>query len=267
MPAELKTIPATELTGYGYVHSIYRSTLNFTLNEELFSLQDARAECSPISFVLLQGLSLPLCRAGQPASWDGTTLRLGDAAFSCSHETERFSGELPAARNPVLPEGFALPALNGDFGGSRQSAAEAEAVTQRAAAAMACGNWKQAASELCGMLGLGCGLTPSGDDWLIGALALLQFAAEKNAACLQLLHAMQGALLPQLSETNDISARFLELACEKRFSAPVCTLFSAWLGGDAAAVCRAARRVLRLGHSSGADMLEGIRFMYNHLFC
>lgn len=262
MPAELRLVPASAKAGVGRVHSVYRSTVNFTLNGELFSLQDSLAECSPISFVAAQPM-LPPCRVGQSAVWDGQWLRIGASVFAAGR-AERFSGRLPAARRPSLPQELRLPAPPALFGGSCASDTEARQLCSRTAQALLREDWLAAAEAACGMLGLGCGLTPSGDDWLCGLLALLHFTAARADAA-AFLSALCSHLSVRLHETSDVSARFLETACAGRFSAPLCALFCAWNDADADAFERAVSRLLRLGHSSGADTLEGIRFIYHHL--
>ncbi len=262
MPAELRLVPASAEVGTGRVHSVYRSTVNFTLDGKLFSLQDSLAECSPISFVAAQP-ALPPCKVGQRAVWDGHRLQIGTSVFDAG-SAKRFSGRLPAARRLSLPQELRLPASPTLFGGSCASDTEARQLCSRTAQALLRGDWLAAAEAACGMLGLGCGLTPSGDDWLCGLLALLHFAAVRVDTA-AFLSALCSRLSVRLHETNDVSARFLEAACAGSFSAPLCALFCAWNNADADAFDCAVLRLLRLGHSSGADTLEGIRFIYHHL--
>lgn len=103
------------------------------------------------------------------------------------------------------------------------------------------------------LLGLGPGLTPSGDDLLGGALITLRaidaYAAGRLAA----------ALRPHLAtRTTPISAAHLEAA----MAGWGCDRFHALLGkvlaGDAAAVPACAHALARVGHCSGWDMLAGL---------
>lgn len=103
------------------------------------------------------------------------------------------------------------------------------------------------------LLGLGPGLTPSGDDLLGGALITLR-AIDAQAA-----GRLAAALRPQLAaRTTPISAAHLEAAmvgwgCD-RFHA----LLDKILAGDAAAVPACAQALARVGHCSGWDMLAGL---------
>ncbi len=261
MPAELKYVPIAP-HGDGSVHSVYRSTVNFTIGGKLFSLQDSKAECTPISFVLNEKESLPLCRVGESTLWDGTRVKIGDTTFVGAKKTKCFEGKLPNASHPAFSPVFALPECHGVFGGDHRIAGEAAGIIKRTQLAIARQEWENAADAMENMIGLGCGLTPSGDDWLTGTMAFLHFSETIDDSCAQLLEALRLAILPRLSKTNDISARFLELACKGLFSAPICALFSAWQEEKEAAFAEAVARILRLGHSSGADVLNGIRFIY-----
>lgn len=262
MSANLKYVPVVATPGAGRIHSIYRSTINFTLKGKLFSLQSGLAACSPVSFVATQDV-LPRCRLGENVAWDGHTLKIGGLSFAAD-QAEHFSGILPIGRFCPLPERTILPVPTSFFGGSAASHTEAQEIMLCLSKTIKTGNWTDAAEVASEMLGLGCGLTPSGDDWLTGLLALLHFTALQADSAV-FLRALCAQLSARLHETNDVSARFLELACAGRFSAPICALFSAWHNGDTSGLARAVSQVLRLGHTSGADTLAGIRFLYDHL--
>jgi hypothetical protein len=101
------------------------------------------------------------------------------------------------------------------------------------------------------LVGLGPGLTPAGDDFLIGALSLLDALAEKD------LHAALAGVLRQASpqSTSPLSRCFLQAAAAGHVAEPVRRLVSSIISGEAPAATAAARRI---GHSSGWDMLAGI---------
>ncbi len=97
---------------------------------------------------------------------------------------------------------------------------------------------------LMSFIGRGEGLTPAGDDFLLGVLLVLDNWRFANAVVLK-------AALPALLErTTDISRAMLEQGCHSRYSA----LLLALAAGEAQAVAR----VADYGHSSGHDMLAGI---------
>jgi hypothetical protein len=104
-----------------------------------------------------------------------------------------------------------------------------------------------------GIVGLGPGLTPSGDDILIGALAMLE-ALEERDAHVALARAIN-AIAP--GQTSPLSHCFLRAAAAGHISERFHTIVSSVIVGD---VDRAIATARTIGHSSGWDMLTGAMF-------
>jgi Protein of unknown function (DUF2877) len=105
-----------------------------------------------------------------------------------------------------------------------------------------------------GMLGLGEGLTPSGDDCLVGALAVVhRFARPWLDAHPEIESVVRTA---SLTATNAIAREFVTHALAGQFSESLIDLMSAQSAKD---IERAATHLLRMGATSGADTLHGIR--------
>ncbi len=102
-----------------------------------------------------------------------------------------------------------------------------------------------------GLIGLGPGLTPSGDDFLVGALALLDAIGERDAHA-ALARAIIDAL-PGL--TTPLSACFLRAAAAGHVGEALHRAVSSVITGDVDAAVAAAGKI---GHSSGWDMMAGI---------
>jgi hypothetical protein len=102
-----------------------------------------------------------------------------------------------------------------------------------------------------GLVGLGTGLTPSGDDFLVGSLALLD-AIGQHALRERLVQAV--ALIPP-GLTSDLSLCLLRAAAAAHVGEMAHRLVSSVITGDVDAAIAAAARI---GHSSGWDMLAGI---------
>lgn len=102
-----------------------------------------------------------------------------------------------------------------------------------------------------GLIGLGPGLTPSGDDFLVGALALLDAIGERNAHA-----ALARAIIDALpGSTAPLSACFLRAAAAGHVGEALhCAVSSVITGGVDAAIAA----VENIGHSSGWDMMAGI---------
>ncbi len=103
------------------------------------------------------------------------------------------------------------------------------------------------------LVGLGEGLTPSGDDCLVGALSAIHRLAPAWLARSEGLRAWLAAAAE--SGTTAIAHGFLLEALEGRFAEPVLAVLTA--ESDASARL-AALRLLAMGATSGADTLCGI---------
>jgi len=100
-----------------------------------------------------------------------------------------------------------------------------------------------------GLIGLGPGLTPSGDDFLIGALAALDALGQTN------MHAALGrAVVAAAGCTTPLSATFLRAAAAGHVGENLHAMIAAILAGDADAAVAAAARI---GDTSGWDTLAG----------
>ena len=101
------------------------------------------------------------------------------------------------------------------------------------------------------IVGTGPGLTPSGDDVLIGALALLDALGDQHAYA-RLARAV-GLVPPGL--TSPLSHCFLRVAAAGHVGEGLHEAVSSIVRGDAD---RAIAAIRDIGHSSGWDMMAGI---------
>ena len=113
------------------------------------------------------------------------------------------------------------------------------------------------------LAGLGPGLTPAGDDYLVGLMAGLRVwpgplensGLSPDEACQIIFEATE-------SRTTLLSRAFLHSAKEGLFGEDWHELLAALAGGEATGIQRAARRVLSSGATSGADALAGFLSPY-----
>ena len=109
------------------------------------------------------------------------------------------------------------------------------------------------------LLGLGPGLTPSGDDFLGGAFFARRVlaASERDP---RWTRATRAVVEQARERTHAISAALLSDMTEGHGHAPLHDLATALAAGPAAAAdaLAAAQRLARLGHSSGWDILTGL---------
>lgn len=118
---------------------------------------------------------------------------------------------------------------------------------------------ERASAALVSLLGLGVGLTPSGDDVVAGILASLVWQARLGAIpadfTLRLVDGVRGAAQ---GRTNEISVRLLWHAGDGLLYAPAMELGAALLAGVVPSIAAPALRLLSIGHSSGADLATGL---------
>jgi hypothetical protein len=124
----------------------------------------------------------------------------------------------------------------------------------RATAALDAEAAGRAASRLVGM---GTGFTPAGDDFLIGWLAALALARGGDAGRAEFLSEFARRVSAQRSCTHPVSAQHLEDACQLRFSERLAD-FAAGLASGEPLWREPLRRLLAVGHSSGADAAAGL---------
>ena len=116
------------------------------------------------------------------------------------------------------------------------------------------------AAALARLVGLGPGLTPSGDDFIAGYLAALWSRAGCDRGIDAMLQPLADALAPLFLCTNAISRQMLSDAAHGRFAERLVDVTNALAG--AGNVADATVHALANGHSSGADTLCGLLFGY-----
>jgi hypothetical protein len=101
--------------------------------------------------------------------------------------------------------------------------------------------------------GLGCGLTPAGDDFLMGFIYSLWSQWDSRKAQ-DWASELVRAAAPQ---TTQLSATWLEAAANGQAAEPWHRLVEAMLGANTLDQIDAANRILATGHTSGSDALTG----------
>jgi Protein of unknown function (DUF2877) len=113
---------------------------------------------------------------------------------------------------------------------------------------------------VCGLVGLGEGLTPAGDDCVVGVLAVIHRLAP---AWLRQHPWIAASIAARAAAaTTTIAGEFLTHGLAGRFAEPVIELLT---GCTADTIERAAARLLRMGATSGADTLVGVRLALSAL--
>ena len=224
----------------GRVHSVFDRAVNVVWHDgHLLTLHGPAPLTAPFAVALER---LPARGAMAPG------MAIGRADFEWEH-AERVALEMPPGslgfRADALPAPRCARALGSGPGRQALEALEG------GLAAVDAGAFADAA---CALIGLGEGLTPAGDDCVVGALAaghrlLPRWLTDAHGPRARLAEAAR-------HRTTDVARDFLLEALDGRFAEVVTDLLAARSQGLAAS---AARRLLDMGATSGADTLCGIR--------
>jgi hypothetical protein len=267
--------------GNGHVHSVFRRACNIELESgELVTLLDPQFGNLPsgIRCVAPDNSFALYLHPGQPARLAAGVVDVGNlrADFSCAPRwygrVGHFDPCSPTAVQSVeearailckeaSPDGIAHLLLAHDRSASvlERAAARrlADLLPVLAQAAMQCDE-ARATHALSGLIGLGVGLTPAGDDFILGWLAALWGTAGVDRAARMLLRRLRRTLCALCLRTTIISAQQLRDAAHGHFPQRLTELLGALANGER--IAEHTRRALACGHSSGADSVCGVLF-------
>jgi len=224
----------------GRVHSVFERAVNVLWRDgRLLTLHGLGPLAAPFAVALDR---LP------PRGTMAPGMPIGSWNFDW-RDAERVALEMPQG-----PLGFAADALPEQAGAQALRSPAGERTRQALARGIAAGDARAFADAACALIGFGEGLTPAGDDCVLGALAAIHRLAPGWLAA----HAAQRDRLAETARTRttDLARDFLLEALDARFAEPVLALLTA-LSDESAG--DAARRLLAMGATSGADTLCGIR--------
>lgn len=109
------------------------------------------------------------------------------------------------------------------------------------------------------LIGLGPGLTPSGDDFLVGYMAGLWATASDTLSRMQFLAAFGAEISAAAQHTNEISCAYLRSAAIGHVSEPIAKLAQQLKrANDMRSVRVATQAALQVGHTSGTDGVLGL---------
>lgn len=250
------------------IHSMYNKTINLLINKEIFSLQPIESELSPISLITnltqkqFQQLGL------KPNQNYQLHLNYQNCAIfctkltACSAPSNHKLNVCTELTQQILQNSDKkglnrlLQAQNDDLilSAFKQYLAQAEH-------SYTINDEENACNILTKLIGLGIGLTPSGDDFLCGLLATLQYF---NATQTSFYQKLAQQIKQNLANTNAISSRFLDCALQQQFSLPVLT-FLKNLDTQNIEIEKLSELFENIGHSSGMDTLFGVYYGCNLL--
>jgi len=249
----------------GRVHSTFAQACNIACGDALLTLVTPRAGHGPTSIELHDA---PADLRGWFTTGDALVCRHGIARSPrVTLDFTQARVWRPAARRSTVPPSRWHPRLLSATAWLAQRQRERSSVIA-GAAADAAGELTAACRALQGaraaqlatrLVGWGEGLTPAGDDFLVGLCAGLDALLADDPARIACRAALSDALVAAVSRTTTISAHHLRLAAGGHFGERLLDARDAWLSDtpwrDVEAAWRAA---CAIGATSGADALSGL---------
>lgn len=259
------------------LHSVFRRTINIVSTDDvLLTVANRAGTRAPYTLVcsaaVLDDLGIA---AGDAVHADQDVLRLGDR-MTISLPGLQITSSVIRSR-PVDREKLArtVPVIEGVLAvghrpGSFFSAEDASPFDRELQRRLRAGGQALRQSFIAGettgvatacrsLLGLGIGLTPSGDDYLVGflgaQLACRPTGSQPTAAVRELIQAVQTSAR---TATNAISAAAVMAAAGCRVRQEVSDVIDSALSGEAAALRTALRTLVDIGSTSGTDITVGV---------
>ena len=245
-----------DFAGFGIVHSVFARAVNLMIRAEMWTLLAADRADLPFGIrVASADFDALGLRNGDPVNVRAGFVSFGSGSACCIVDCRAAARWLPTCHNKIEPGLAGRLAVLATVASDRswhESARMAQAVRSALEVSAALGD------VLTKVVGRGPGSTPSGDDVLVGILAVLN-SRHSGAAGARATESLGRAILPLLWTTTDISGQLLRQAVKGLFSRDVHELVSALLGNPPPRQLRnTIRRVIETGATSGADTCMGL---------
>ncbi len=257
------------------VHSVFARVINVEFGAyRLMALAHRSADDAPDSIVVdLDAWSALNVEPGTEVQLSGDRIDIGEHLSIAVVDARRWRARLspyaqdettlrtnlPVARNHLEHHGsglvFRRSSACGLTGLDRAVAAAFGNNSDGLCRALASGNNALTTEHVGALVGLGPGLTPSGDDFLLGLLAALNIPGSPAHACRGIgAHVVECAA----RQTPLISAAALRHAAAGRVRASVISLCDTLMHGSSTTLMQALDAVMRIGSSSGSEIALGV---------
>ena len=268
------------------------------LDGQLIALQIADSPVSPISIILPldeTGLDRLKIKSNSPVSIDGTNLLIGNNSISLDHAYDVYDDTLyehncsSSLKDVVWQlivasdrDGFSTLIKSQNtpddiaISYAKKKLIDAESICS----IMTYGNLAEEPTKsnqlnklcdsLSGLIGVGTGLTPGGDDFMTGVLST--FKALPQCFNSRLISSLSNSICSRRNNTNEISSAFIDCALRGQFSKAIIDLYDSVCSDNVQAsgigqetIYNLLDSFLDIGHTSGIDTLTGIFWSMTHL--
>lgn len=249
------------------IHSVYHQVVNLTDGETIYSLHPAHLARTPMSLILepdgwsmedlelRQGMQVELledCMFLNGIQIDCRERSLWDPKITTSVSYGKIRQILSGIRR-ILPDFQDRGGFSDSFICSKQETDDFMTRALRSCFWEFQRNCSKPEEMIQSLIGMGYGLTPSGDDFLVGLLYLICISGCMEQ---QITKNVIDVVQKNLHRTNDLSRQFLKHACKGEFGEKFHELLQAVCRGEDG--IREICQIAGTGHSSGIDALHGI---------
>jgi len=244
------------LTGVGFVHSVFDRAVNLEICGNMWTLLAADGADLPLGIcIAVEDFKNLGMRNGDPVNvrsgYLGIRSRGRCLVVNC-RAAPQWIPRHPGKIEPGLTRRLAVVATATRGRSWHRSAEMAHAMRSALDASAALGD------VLAAVVGRGPGLTPAGDDVLVGMLAVVS-SPHSGSAGAKVAESLGRLILPLLPTTTYVSGQLLRQAVNGLFGRVVHELLSALIGDQPRQkLAERVRRILETGATSGADTCEGL---------
>jgi hypothetical protein len=129
------------------------------------------------------------------------------------------------------------------------------------------GNTEGAAEEASHLIGLGPGLTPSGDDFLCGFLGTLSLVSPFLGDQRKDIDDLNRRVISSINgRTNPISHAYIKHYARGKPSGSTSKMIQSLLDGTESSIEESIKNVCRMGHSSGTDIALGVLTAFSIMY-
>jgi len=270
--------------GTGEVHSVFSRTFNILLSGRLIGILSEREALNPISVrsdIPPNVKMLGLVKKGMPVVIVGNSIKVGEVELDFqdvsvwvpqtrvnSIRKEEVSKNLRIVKRIVTnvrKSGGFVQLLRNIDGLSVESPDTPglshlcrEAKPKIVSLISKIKNMEDVEVEISGLVGLGSGLTPSGDDFLCGFAASIVWTVRSGSGNENILGKIEKAIKKHSRATNLLSSQLLEHALRGEVDERVERFLKAMFGESDENLRFLTEQVVRIGETSGVDMLLGL---------
>jgi hypothetical protein len=220
--------------------------------------------CSAVSGARCNIQAGQMCLAGQTIDFKNSSLWKGP--ISKGYRCNRIKSENIAAFKAVLDRKAAPESAWRYIQGGLPGSLAANNSIARCPGLNAIRKLKDDPQEALNLIGLGQGLTPAGDDMLVGYMAITNHTSGDRAFVRKLHEAVSESLglssvgMNSVGKTSDISAQALQNALDYDYHEYIQNCIRDVCEGEKEAVYISALQLINIGATSGSDIATGMYF-------